>query len=313
MKILLIVEERAQLEAANALARGLVKAGAEASVAELSPKNGSISKQVATLAPDWILAMGKPLAGIPAGVHQALFSSDSGLINTQMRQFRKGIDLVFCPGPEAIEPLRALGVAQARFLPEVFPSQVPVDAAGRVLLRRRMGLTDENVVVLGQGGGNTRYLIEQFLCATQGLDKAQLWVWGHAPARWAWRAYARLLGGDNISFLSPRKFPLEMVLPAGDLAISLSTGEDSKSFASRALLAGLPILSLRGSRGARLVEEEINGWSVGVDRELLFAGRLRQLLLDGALRDEMSVASGRLAAQHTPEAVARKLLAELAR
>jgi hypothetical protein len=62
-----------------------------------------------------------------------------------------------------------------------------------------------------------------------------------------------------------------------------------------------------------LVEEEINGWSVGVDRELLFAGRLRQLLLDGALRDEMSVASGRLAAQHTPEAVARKLLAELAR
>jgi glycosyltransferase involved in cell wall biosynthesis len=186
-----------------------------------------------------------------------------------------------------------IGVAKKR-LRVVNNGVDPAPDVDRAAVRARFGLSEEHVAVgyagrLSSEKGPDR-ILDAFHDASEGNPAARLVMIGYGPMEAELKQQAETLGlGDRVIWVNEGNG--RGLMPAFDIYTLPSAYEGMPYVLIEAVAAGLPVVATDVGGARTLVEDGQNGFVVANWDRAAFAGRIRDLLADEALRARMAASS----------------------
>jgi glycosyltransferase involved in cell wall biosynthesis len=187
----------------------------------------------------------------------------------------------------------SIGVARKR-LRVVNNGVGPAPGVDRAAVRARLGLGEGQVAVgyagrLSSEKGPDR-LIDAFHDAAEDKPEARLVMIGYGPLEAALKRQAADLGlADRIIWVNEGNG--RGLMPAFDVYALPSAYEGMPFALLEAVAAGLPIVATDVGGARTVIEERENGYVVANWDRAAFAGRIKELIADAALRERMAAAS----------------------
>jgi glycosyltransferase involved in cell wall biosynthesis len=186
-----------------------------------------------------------------------------------------------------------IGVARKRLM-VVNNGVGPAPVVDREAVRARLGLKDGQVAVgfagrLSSEKGPDR-LLDAFHDAAKGNDAARLVMIGYGPMDAELKQQADRLGlGDQVIWLNEGNG--RGLMPAFDFYALPSAYEGMPFALLEAVAAGLPVVATDVGGARTVVEDGENGFVVANWDRAAYAGRIRDLLADEALRARLAAGS----------------------
>lgn len=236
---------------------------------------------------------------------------------TYSRHFCNRCDLVITPTREVEQLVQSYGVqAPVR----VIPTGVPIHKFRNRCpgwLRKNWNIPPEARVCLFVGRlsreKNLEFLLEAFQLVKQQCPQAVLVIVAAGPLEDELKQHAVDLGfhlDRDVVFTG--RLPYENLIDVyfdADLFTFASVTETQGLVLIEAMAAGLPVVAVSAFGVQDMVDNEVNGYLVSLDRQE-FAARVLQLLANEPLRREFARQALAKAEQMSSRAMARKLEAE---
>ncbi len=190
------------------------------------------------------------------------------------RRFYRRCDAVLTPSEFARQHLRGYGVDRPI---EVVPNGIPaIPELGRAEARRILGAEPDGLVFLSAGRLAVEKSFDRLIraYAEAGVERSELWLVGDGPEREALAGLASSLGARVRFWGQAAPDRMAAFFAACDLFAFASTTETQGLVVQEAMMAGRPVVSVRGGAASEAVE----AWDCGIvcgesDRELAMALR----------------------------------------
>ncbi len=246
------------------------------------------------------------LPNLPGGVGETF-------LRAYLPTFCRNVDLTIAPSPGVREVLRNLGVEAPI---EVIPNGVDLSPYRGDLIpvpRERLGLRDDQVVLIYVGRlapeKNLTFLLRSFAGVAEAYDHVHLLLVGDGPSREDLEERVRFMGiRERVTFTG--MVPYEQVphyLAMADAFVTASVTEVHPLSVIEAMAAGLPVLGIHSPGVGDTVEDQVTGYLTHEDPSA-FTARMVRLATEHEERRRMGAAARQAAQQYAVERVARLLL-----